>query len=68
MLMPMELGAYSHRLQEYDLTTNSIQNLTDPTSHPFRVTNNDWAVSPDGTQVAFVSAADGNLWLIDLGN
>ena len=68
LLIPMEAGQYSHRLQEYDLTSNRIRNLTSPATHPFRVTNNDWAVSPDGTQVAFVSAADGNLWLIDLGN
>jgi hypothetical protein len=56
--------------QEYDFTTKTIHDLTSPVSHPFRVTNNDWAVSPDGSKVSkvvFVSAEDGNL-LTDLGN
>jgi hypothetical protein len=40
--------------------------LTDPRFIPFRIAAGDWALSPDGNRIAFVSAADRNLWLIEL--
>ena len=40
--------------------------LTDPSGRPFKVTNNDWAVSPDGHQVAFVASRDHNILVLTL--
>jgi len=51
---------------EYDLGAEESRPLIDPAQTPFKIANNDWAVSPDGRYVTFVSAADHNLWLIDL--
>jgi len=41
-------------------------NLTDPSTLKFKITNNDWTVSPDGRKVAFVSSNDYNVWLLTL--
>ena len=67
LLMPMEMGARSMRLIEVDAATGDVRALTDPARLPFRVANNDWHVSPDGRHIVFVSADDGNLWLLTLG-
>lgn len=68
LYVPLEPGAASHTLWEYDVTTGVSRRLTDPERTPFKIANNDWAVSPDGRYVVFVSAADHNLWLIELGD
>lgn len=66
LVIPMELDAVSHRLQEYDIRTGTLRDLTEPNTRPFKVRNNDWAVAPDGSAIVFVSAWDDNLWLLDL--
>lgn len=68
LVIPMEMGAPAFRLQEYDASTGALRDLTDPATLPFRVANNDWVVSPDGSRVVFVSADDGNLWLLEPGD
>jgi hypothetical protein len=64
LFIPLELQASTMRLQEYDAVTSTWKELTDPARLPFRVANNDWIVSPDGSQIVFVSADDNNLWLL----
>jgi Tol biopolymer transport system component len=66
LYVPLELDVESHTLWEYDVADDASQSLTDPTLTRFRIANNDWVVSPDGRYVAFVNAADHNLWLMDL--
>jgi hypothetical protein len=66
LYIPMELGAESHTLWEYDVLRDATRRLTDPTQTKFKVAQNDWTVSRNGRYVAFVNAADHNLWLIDL--
>ena len=66
LIAPLEPGAASHRLIQVDAATGEQQPLTDPSWLPFKISNGDWAVSPDGQHIAFVSAADRNIWVIDL--
>ena len=64
--IPLQPGATSNILYEYDAETNSMRQLTDPQTASFKIANGDWAISPDGNKVVFVNADDQNLWLIDL--
>lgn len=66
LYVPLEPGVESHTLWEYDVLDAESRRLTDPAQTPFKIANDDWTVSPDGRYVVFVSAADHNLWLIDL--
>jgi Tol biopolymer transport system component len=40
--------------------------LVTPANTRFKIANGDWSVSPDGGAIAFVSAQDHNIWLIEL--
>ncbi len=66
LYVPLEVNVQSHALWEYDVASGEHRRLTDPAHTPFKIANNDWAVSPDGRYVVFVRARDHNLWLIDL--
>jgi hypothetical protein len=66
LYVPMEVGVESHTLWEYDALSGESRPLTNPARTAFKIANNDWAVSPDGRYVVFVSAGDHNLWMIDL--
>lgn len=68
VLIPMEVGVSSFRFREYDTETAVLRDLTDPDVLQVRVANNDWSISPDGDTVVFVSANDGNLWALQLGD
>lgn len=63
LLLPVrgEVGE-SHALWELRPESGALRRLTDPAVTPFRVANYDWDVSPDGTQLVFVSADDHGLW------
>jgi hypothetical protein len=52
------------QLNYYHIPTGDSFPLTDLTITPFTIANGDWSVSPDGNNVAFQSAQDGNLWLL----
>lgn len=56
--------AKTHVLREYNLETGQSRVLRDLG----KVSNDDWQVSPDGSKVVFVNAADRNLWVADLPN
>jgi hypothetical protein len=66
LVIPLELGAGGQRFVEVDVTTGAARALTDPTLTPLHIEGGDWALSPDGERVVFVSAEDHNLWVIDL--
>lgn len=66
LVIPMDVSAASHQLWQVDTATGEALPWTDPESTPFRVANGDWAVSPDGRHVVFVSAEDHNLWSLTL--
>ena len=64
--IPLDAEAAWHQLWEYDAATGRSSPLTDPAALPFKVSNGDWTVSPDGHKVVFVASQDRNLWVIDL--
>ena len=66
LVIPLELDQESHRLLQVDPTNGQVEELIDPKTDPFRISNGDWSVSPDGNQLAFVSAEDRNIWVIKL--
>jgi Tol biopolymer transport system component len=45
-----------------------MQPITDPSITSFKIANGDWSVSPDSQMIAFVSADDGNIWILELPN
>jgi Tol biopolymer transport system component len=66
LIIPFRPDATSHEFMEFDADTQTARRLTDPAITPFKITNGDWAVSPDGRQVVFVASQDHNLWLLTL--
>jgi Tol biopolymer transport system component len=66
MIIPLDITQPQHRLWQAEAATGAVTALTDPAALPFKVANGDWTVSPDGNRIAFVSAGDYNIWLIDL--
>lgn len=66
LMIPLELGAGGQRFVEVDVTTGEARMLTDPALTSIHIEGGDWALSPDGERVVFVSAEDHNLWMMDL--
>lgn len=64
--VPLELDQPSHVFWEYDANTGARRPLTNPALTPFKIANGDWVLSPDGTKIVFLNAADLNLWLWEL--
>ena len=65
-LIPLDLSQPFHVLWEVEAASGVSRPLTDPAITPFKIANGDWSISPDGRQVAFVSAEDHNIWLLRL--
>jgi hypothetical protein len=68
LLVPLDLSQPNHRILQIEASSGTIKQLTLPGVSPFKIANGDWSVSPDGKHVAFVSAWDGNIWLISFGS
>lgn len=68
LLVPLLLDQPLHWLIEIEAASGESRVLTDPLQTPFKIANGDWQVSPDGQKMAFVSAVDGNIWLLELGD
>jgi Tol biopolymer transport system component len=66
LLIPLDLSQPMHRVLQVQAATGEVQALTDPALTPFRIANGDWSVSPDGRMIAFSSAQDGNIWVLEL--
>jgi dipeptidyl aminopeptidase/acylaminoacyl peptidase len=66
LLVPLEPGAGSQRVVEFDAATGSGRPLTNPGQTPLAIANGDWSLSPDGRRFVYVNAADRNLWILDL--
>jgi hypothetical protein len=65
LVIPLEPGQ-AQRLVEIDAATGTARDLTDPAVTPLRIAGGDWALSPEGRRVVYVSADDHNLWLLEL--
>lgn len=68
LIVPLDLSQPMHRLLQVEAPSGQVQPLSDPSITPFRIANGDWSVSPDGQMIAFVSADDGNIWILELPN
>ena len=67
LIVPLDLSqSASHRLWQMNAVSGQITPLTDPEHTPFKIANGDWSVSPDGSSIAYVSAQDQNIWVINL--
>jgi Tol biopolymer transport system component len=66
LVIPLNLEETTHRLQQIEASSGEITAITDPSVTPFRIANGDWHVSPNGARIAFVSAGDQNIWVLDL--
>lgn len=64
--LPFEPDSSRHSLAYYELDTGEHHLLTNPDGLPFTVANGEWDVSADGTRIAFQSADDMTLWLLEL--
>lgn len=66
LVVPLDLSQPVHRLLQVEAASGQVRPITDPTITPFKIANKDWVVSPDGKKMAFVSADDGNIWVLEL--
>jgi len=66
LVIPLRPTATFHEMWEFDAQNGTARALTNVETTPFKVTNNDWVVAPDGHSIVFVSALDHNLWLLAL--
>lgn len=67
LIVPLDISRSYHQLLQVQAGTGEVEMLTDPSVSPFKISNADWSVSSDG-KIAFVSAEDGNIWLLQLSN
>jgi Tol biopolymer transport system component len=66
LIIPLDLSQPAQRLLQVEAASGQLQAVTDPAITPFKIANSDWNVSPDGEMIAFVSAEDGNIWVLEL--
>lgn len=66
LIIPLQPGSLSDQVWQVTAANGSATALTEPAQTPFKIAGGDWSVSPDGTRLAFVSAADNNLWVLEL--
>jgi Tol biopolymer transport system component len=67
LYVPLQPGAPSNALWQFDVNTGQAEQLIAPSADsPFKIANGDWDVSPDGRRIAFLSARDRNIWLVNL--
>ncbi len=66
LVIPLEPGAPSHRVWQFDAETGQAGSITDPAITSFRVAQGDWSVSPDGKYLVFLNEVDHALWLMTL--
>lgn len=66
LIIPYDGAGKDPYLLQFDLTGGEVFQLTDPEKTRLPIGNNDWEPSPDGKRIVFLSALDGNLWLLAL--
>jgi hypothetical protein len=64
--LPFQPGAAAHEVWLYEVATDSSRRLTDRALTPFKVAQGSFFFTPDGRGLVYVSAEDGNLWMLAL--
>jgi hypothetical protein len=67
LVIPLEPGKVGQRLVEANAKTGELRALTDPSATRLNIAGGDWALSADGQRMAFVSADDQNIWILEIG-
>ncbi len=65
LVIPLD-GAATQRLIGISAASGEARALIDPSVTPVRIAGGDWALSPEGQRIVFVSAEDHNLWILEL--
>jgi hypothetical protein len=66
LVIPLEAGRAPARLLDVDAETEQTVTLPLGQGALADIANNTWEISPDGRWLVYLSAADGNLWLVRL--
>ncbi len=66
LLVPMRPDDAYNQIWQVNMRTLTATLLVGPDQAKFEIANADWAISPNGSQVAFVNAADRNIWTLAL--
>jgi len=62
----MDLEQSDIHLWQIDVGSAKQREMEIPSPADFRIANNDWTPSPDGSMVVFVSSEDDALWILEL--
>lgn len=63
--IPFDPTSSAQSLAYYHIPTGENRQLTDPMVMPFSITNGDWSVSADGSQIVFQNPSDRRLWILE---
>lgn len=63
---PRETPEAGFGVWKLDVASDERTRLIDPAQTPLFIANGDWALSPKGNKLAFVSAKDYAIWLVDM--
>ena len=63
---PRETPDAGFGVWKLDVTSGERYQLTDPSQTPLFIANGDWALARDGKRLAFVSAKDYAIWLLEM--
>jgi len=66
LIIPVELGAESNRIIQFDATTGTTTEIINPIDTPFKIAQGDWSISPTGDHIVYLSAVDRSLWVLNL--
>jgi len=66
IVIPLEDTSTVNRVLQVEAVSGRASPLTDPAVTPFQIAQGMWSLSPNGAHLAFVSAADHNIWVINL--
>ena len=63
---PREAPDQGFAVWKLDVSSGERTRLIDPMQTPLFIANGDWALAPNGKKLAFVSAEDYAIWLVDI--
>lgn len=64
VILPFQTDNGADQLARIDAATLRTTPLTDRSALPFRVAQDEWQLSPDGTRIVFNALGDGNIYVL----